>query len=107
VDSDLFDVLSYILFTHEPKTRHERAEHVRSDGLADAEGDMKALLLAILNAYEERGEAELATKKLGTFLTARYGSVSEGKVRLGGLNGVKNAFFSLQRELYSTSLSKS
>ena len=107
VDSDLFYVLSYILFTHEPKTRNERAEAVRSGGLADAEGDMQALLLAILAAYEERGETELATKKLGTFLTARYGSVSEGKVRLGGLDGVKSAFFSLQRELYSTSLSNS
>ena len=100
-DSDLFDVLSYILFTNEPKTRHERADNVRSAGITDANGDMKDLLLAILGAYEARGESELATKKLGTFLTARYGSVSEGKAKLGGLPAIKGAFRNMQASLYS------
>ncbi len=100
-DSDLFDVLSYILFTNSPKTRHERAEHVRSDGMLNADEDTKSLLLAILKAYEARGETELTTKKLETFLTARYGSVSEGKAKLGGLSAVKNAFRSMQEMLYS------
>ena len=100
-DSDLFDVLSYILFTNPPKTRHERADTVRTYGMTDAQDETKALLLAILAAYEERGESELATRKLGTFLTARYGSVSEGKVRLGGLDAIKDAFRKMQGTLYS------
>ena len=100
-DSDLFDVLSYILFTNPPRTRHERADHVRSDGMADTDGEMKDLLIAILGAYEARGESELATKKLGTFLTARYGSVSEGKEKLGTLATVKDAFRNMQAVLYS------
>lgn len=100
-DSDLFDVLSYILFTNRPKTRSERANSVRSDGIAEAQLETKSLLLAILSAYEERGESELATKKLGTFLTARYGSVSEGKLKLGGLPAIKKAFRSMQTLLYS------
>lgn len=100
-DSDLFDVLSYILFTNPPKTRHERADGVRTDGMAEAQDETKALLLAILAAYEERGESELATKKLGTFLTARYGSVSEGKATLGGLDAIKDAFRKMQGTLYS------
>ena len=100
-DSDLFDVLSYILFTNPPKTRQERADGVRSAGMAAEGGDMKELLLAILHAYEARGESELATKKLGTFLMARYGSVSEAKKKLGGLPAVKGAFRSMQTTLYS------
>lgn len=100
-DSDLFDVLSYVLFTNEPKTRHERADSVRSDGISDTGDELKELLLAILAAYEARGESELATKKLGTFLTARYGSVSEGKAKLGGLGAIKDAFRSMQKTLYS------
>lgn len=99
-DSDLFDVLSYILFTNPPKTRHERADNVRSEGMDKAQDETKALLLAILAAYEERGESELATKKLGTFLTARYGSVSEGKAKLGGLAAIKDAFRAMQTTLY-------
>ena len=91
-ESDLFDVLSYILFTNPPKTRHERAAYVRSNSMEEPVDETKALLLAILASYEERGESELATKKLGTFLTARYGSVSEGKAKLGGLDAIKEAF---------------
>lgn len=100
-DSDLFDVLGYILFTNPPKTRHDRADNVRTTGMADADGDMKELLLAILQEYEKSGESELATKKLGTFLKARYGSVSEGKSKLGGLPAVKQAFRAMQEVLYS------
>lgn len=100
-DSDLFDVLSYILFTNPPRTRHERADHVRSDGVSETDGEMKEFLLAILSAYEDRGESELATKKLGTFLTARYGSVGEGKLKLGGLDAVKQAFRTMQASLYT------
>jgi len=100
-DSDLFDVLSYIMFTNQPKTRHERADSVRSDGMAETHGDIRELLLAILGAYEARGEGELASQKLGIFLTARYGSVSEGKAKLGGLATVKDAFRNMQKILYS------
>ncbi len=100
-DSDLFDVLSYILFTNPPKTRNERADNVRRDGLGQTGEETKALLLAILAAYEERGESELRTKKLGTFLTARYGSVSEGKAELGELDKIKGAFREMQAFLYS------
>jgi type I restriction enzyme R subunit len=100
-NSDLFDVLSYVLFTNPPQTRRDRADSVRTSGITAASDDMKSLLLAILSAYEERGESELATKKLGTFLTARYGSVSEGKNKLGGLSAIKEAFISMQSNLYA------
>lgn len=99
--SDLYDVLSYILFANPPKTRHDRAETVRQDGLADFGNEMKDLLLGILKAYETAGEAELAGKKLGQFLTARYGSVSEGKVKLGDLQIIRDAFNRMQAGLYA------
>lgn len=100
-DSDLFDVLGYVLFTHAPKTREDRAEVVKGEGLEGVEHDLKALLVSILDAYEENGEAELATNKLGQFLTAQYGSVGEAKNRLGDLPEIKAAFRKMQSELYS------
>jgi type I restriction enzyme, R subunit len=69
--------------------------------VAKTGGEMQALLLAILSAYEARGESELATKKLGSYLTARFGSVGEGKSKLGGLPAVRDAFRRLQEDLYS------
>ena len=101
-DSDLFDVLGYVLFTHAPKTREDRAEAVKDEGLAAVQGDLKALLIGILNAYEENGEGELATSKLSQFLTAHYGSVGEAKNRLGDLPSINAAFLKMQAELYSS-----
>ncbi|RFP89023.1 restriction endonuclease subunit R [Rhodobacteraceae bacterium 63075] len=101
-DSDLFDVLGYVLFTHDPKTREDRAEAVKGEGLETVQGDLKALLISILDAYEENGEGELATSKLGQFLTAQYGSVGEAKNRLGDLPDIKAAFRKMQAELYSS-----
>ena len=40
-------------------------------------------------------------KKLGQFLTARYGSVSKSKIKIGGLAEAKAAFEGMQRGLYS------
>ena len=100
-DSDLFDVLGYVLFTHAPKTREDRAEAVKDEGLAAVQGDLKALLIRILNAYEENGEGELATSKLSQFLTAHYGSVGEAKNWLGDLPSINAAFLKMQAELYS------
>ena len=64
-------------------------------------GCRRQLLLAILQAYQDRGESELATTKLGTFLTARFGSVNEGKAKLGGLPAVREAFRGMQASLYA------
>ena len=101
-DSDLFDVLGYVLFTLAPRTRQERAESVREGGMEGFDGEVRDLLLGILKAYELRGEGELATRKLTQFLTARYGSVNEGKARVGGLAAVRDAFRKMQSELYAT-----
>jgi len=99
-DSDLFDVLAYIMFANPPKTRRDRADSLKDDGLGAFEGEMQALLVSVLRAYVEGGERELANSKLVQFLTARYGSVGEGKAVLGELSGVRAAFRQMQADLY-------
>jgi len=101
-DSDLFDVLVYVLFTLEPKTRHDRAAAVRQDTQTETKEDLKALLMTMLSAYEAHGGRELPTDERGEFLTARYGSVGEAKARLGGLPQIKAAFHKMQAQLYSS-----
>ncbi|WP_299898705.1 EcoAI/FtnUII family type I restriction enzme subunit R [uncultured Ruegeria sp.] len=101
-ESDLFDVLSYILFTNAPMTRHDRADRVREGSIDAFDAETKDLLLGILKAYEADGESELATKKLGQFLVARYGSIGEGKEKLGGLAAVSDAYRKLQLSLYKS-----
>ena len=61
---------------------------------------MKEFLQRILSAYVDQGERKLSTDSLGNFILARYGSVSEGKDRLGDLT-VKAAFKELQAAIYA------
>ena len=100
-DSDLFDVLGYMLYANPPKTRQERADDVRQSGLDRAGGELRDLLLGILRAYESHGETELASDKLQSFMIGRYGSVGEGRERLGDLPAVKAAFLQMQARLYA------
>ena len=98
--SDLYDVLSYVLFSADPLTREERADGLQGTDVLSQDEEMKSLLSSILEAYVHDGEAELATKKLGQFLTARYGSVGEGKAKLGELSTIRDAFRDMQVALY-------
>lgn len=100
-DSDLFDVLAYILFTNPPVTRVTRATVTEAKGLSEFDGELQALLVAILRAYVVNGERELGTKKLGQYLIARYGSVAEGRAKLGDLAVIKDAYKRMQAALYS------
>ena len=99
-DSDLFDVLAYIRFTTPPKTRTDRADAARQDGLGSADAQMQEFLLGVLQAYEAVGETELATRKLGDFLSARYGTLEDAKAALGDVPKIRKAFIDVQRDLY-------
>ena len=100
-DSDIFDVLAYVRFSLDPKTRHERAEAARADGLTAHQAEMQGFLGDVLAAYEREGSRELSINKLGTFLEMKYGTIGEGKATLGGdLGLIRDAFIGVQRVLY-------
>ena len=100
-DSDIFDVLAYVRFSLEPKTRHDRAEAARASGLETFGAEMRDFLEGVLSAYEKDGSRELGINKLGPFLQVKYGSVPEGKAALGGdLSAIRDAFVDVQRHLY-------
>ena len=100
-DSDLFDVLAYIRFSSPTKRRDERAMQVRVDQAANSDREMKNFLISVLAAYAERGEGELSLEKLGTALTARYGTLADAKARLGDIPEIRAAYLAIQRDLYS------
>ena len=99
-DSDLFDVLGYILFTLPPLTRVQRADNVKKEELEDIDEEMKSFLRRILASYIDHGEDELSGERLAQHMTAAYGSVSEGKSKLGDTATVRNAYLQMQKSLY-------
>ncbi len=100
-DSDLFDVLAYARFNSPAKRRDERASQVNVDDVAKNDQEMQAFLASVLVAYADRGESELSLNKLGTALTARYGTLADAKGRLGDIPRIRSAYLAIQRELYA------
>ncbi|MBV6637494.1 MAG: restriction endonuclease subunit R, partial [Mameliella sp.] len=98
--SDLFDVLAYILYQVEQKTREERVEAAKPDVESLENGDLRELLASVLSAYEDKGFEELQMDKLGEYLTARFGGVSEAKSKIGDLGRIRAAFLKVQEALY-------
>ena len=98
--SDLFDVLAYILYTLPPKTRQARAGAVTPDALSHGNDEMASFLNKILLSYIREGEDQLEADKLGDLLKATYGSVGESKAKLGEIAEIRGAFLGLQQELY-------
>ncbi|MBT0958672.1 DEAD/DEAH box helicase family protein [Alphaproteobacteria bacterium KMM 3653] len=99
-NSDVFDVLAYVRFTLTPLERSERAENARAKGLADAEGEMRSFLEAVLAAYEVHGVDELALSKIGDFLKVKYGGTNGAKRVLGDIPIIRKAFMDIQAHLY-------
>ena len=99
-NSDLYDVLSYIPITKPPKTREDRAEEARQGSpMVTAGSNMKELLMNVLESYEDLGENDLTNKKFTHFLTAKYGSVSEAKSKIGKIQNFKDAYLGVQAAL--------
>ncbi len=99
-NSDLFDVLSYILFVLPPLTRETRADRVKADGIEDVSEEMRRFLRRILVSYVDHGEQELSGERLGQHLMAAYGSAGEGKERLGEVSSIREAYLEMQGKLY-------
>ncbi|MGI9392645.1 MAG: EcoAI/FtnUII family type I restriction enzme subunit R [Parvibaculales bacterium] len=99
-NSDLFDVLGYILFALKPLTREQRADNVKKNGLEVAGEEMQSFLSRILNSYINSGEDELSAERLEQHIRAAYGSVGEGKHKLGKVAMVKGAYLQMQEKLY-------
>jgi hypothetical protein len=79
----------------------ERFVELGSATMLAKERRREGFLLGVLQAYEALGETELATRKLGDFLTARYGSLADAKVALGDVPAIRQAFLDVQRDLDS------
>ena len=100
--SDLFDVLSYIAFAAEPKTRAERAEFARAAVARDFGEKQQAFINFVLDQYESQGVDELDVGQLVPLLRLRFGdAISDGLATLGDVTAVRQAFVGFQPALYA------
>ena len=99
-DTDLFDVLAYVLYEMTPITRSSRAFPVVTRGLEDKDEAMRRFLVRVLDAYVKNGEDELAEDRLSTSILAVYGSTTDAQRDLGDIPTIRGAYLEMQEQLY-------
>ncbi len=100
--SDLFDVLSYVAFLSDPKSRNERAAAARVSASSHFTERQTAFVNFVLDQYETQGVDELDIDKLVPLLKLRYGdAISTAIDDLGDVATVRKVFVAFQPALYA------
>ena len=100
--SDLYDVLSYVAFDSETKTREERAIQAAQSLIDEFEANETEFIDFVLSQYVDQGETELDPDKLPTLLKLKYRSVNDGVTAFGNNPArIREVFIGFQRHLYA------
>ena len=100
-DSDVYDVLAYVAYAAETKTRVDRVIAAKP-AIARAFSDYKQMefIEFILDKYIEDGVYELAPSKITPLVTLKYNTVTEAASILGSAAVIKETFVGFQKYLY-------
>lgn len=99
-NSDLFDVLNYVVYHKTLVPRLDRAESAKIH-LDDYNPKQQEFLNFVLEQYVRDGVRELDDTKLPDLLELKYHSISDAKTELGNIAGIRSAFIGFQEHLYS------
>ncbi len=99
--SDIFDVLNYVLFLRPRMSRKERIVQTKSKIFEKLDNKQKEFIDFVLSKYEERGSEELDEERLPVLLNLKYNAIANAVDTLGGVDGIRATFFNFQRDLYS------
>lgn len=99
-NSDLFDVLEYIAYAKLPVSRAARVETNKDNIYNLLNAEQKEFVSYVLRNYVAEGVDELDVGKLGTVLTAKYGSLHAAQKILGNVQNIRHIFIDFQQQLY-------
>ncbi len=100
-DSDVYDVLAFVAYAAETRTRLERVNHAKPS-IAEVFSDYKQreFIDFVLEKYVQDGVRELAENKMSSLITLKYNTISDAAAELGSVAGIRDVFVGFQRYLY-------
>jgi type I restriction enzyme R subunit len=100
-DSDVYDVLAFVAYAAETRTRLERVKAAKPS-IASEFTDYKQqeFIDFILDKYVEDGVHELAASKMRSLIELKYNSISDATVEFGSPTAIRNTFIGFQKHLY-------
>jgi type I restriction enzyme R subunit len=101
-DSDVYDVLAYVAYAAEMRTRVERVTAAKP-AIAQAFSNYKQMefIEFILDKYIEDGIKELSKSNLMSLITLRYNTINDATDTLGSTSVLKETFVGFQKYLYT------
>ena len=99
-DKDVFDVLEYIAYNTDMKSRAERAKECM-EYVADSYNARQAAFIEfVLEQYKKNGVNELSDERVGKLITLKYGSPIDARRELGEMKQIRTIFCNFQHYLY-------
>lgn len=100
--SDVYDVLAYVAYAAETRTRQERVEWAKP-AIANAFANYKQqeFIDFILSRYIQDGVHELALTKMASLITLKYNTINDAAALLGSPTNIRNTFVGFQKHLYT------
>ena len=100
-DSDVYDVLAFVAYAIETRTRIERVSNAKP-AISQVFGDIKQreFIDFVLEKYVEDGVRELAEEKMRTLIELKYHTISDAAAQFGSATIIRDTFISFQKYLY-------
>lgn len=100
-DSDVYDVLAFVAYAAEARTRTQRVKSAKPS-ISSAFGDQKQseFIDFILEKYVEDGVRELAANKMRTLVELKYNTIGDAVAELGSPTAIRETFIGFQKYLY-------
>ncbi len=100
-DSDVYDVLAFVAYAIETRTRLERVKNAKPS-IAKEFRDYKQreFIDFILDKYVEDGVRELAESKMRSLIELKYNTISDAAVEFGSPAVIRDTFVGFQKYLY-------
>jgi len=98
-DSDLYDVLSYIVYHKDLVPRLERARKAKLK-IVDYDENKQEFLNFVLQQYVDNGIKELDDTRLKDLLIVKYDALDDAKKQIGSIGTIRETFIGFQKYLY-------
>jgi len=99
-NSDLFDVLAYVAWASDPRTRSERAHQAMMTYPDELNVNQRGFLNFVLGEYVNHGVDELDQEKLPPLLQLKYHAIADAAAELGSAERIRALFVGFQKYLY-------
>ncbi len=100
-NSDVFDVLAYVAYATETRSRQQRVKQAKPHINQNfAEYNQQAFIEFILKRYINDGVNELSVSKMKSILELKYNTISDATGMLGSPTAIREVFVGFQHFLY-------